>query len=48
MKYLLYLSPTVRQCIDYDSQKFKEIYNQKTSVERAFSRLSEKAKKMQL
>lgn len=37
--YLLRLSPTVRQYIDYNSQRFKEIYNQRTSVERAFSRL---------
>lgn len=37
--YLLRLSPTVRQYIDYDSQRFKGIYNQRTSVERVFSRL---------
>lgn len=38
--YLLRLSPTVRQFIDYNSQRFKEIYNQRTSAERAFSQLS--------
>lgn len=37
--YLLRLSPSVRQYIDYDSQRFKGIYNQRTSVERVFSRL---------
>lgn len=37
--YLLRLFPTVRQYINYDSQRFKRIYNQRTSVERVFSRL---------
>jgi len=37
--YLLRLSPTVRQYIDYDSRRFKDIYNQRSSVERVFSRL---------
>lgn len=37
--YLLRLSSSVRQYIDYDSQRFKGIYNQRTSVERVFSRL---------
>ena len=37
--YLLRLSPTVRWQIDYNSQKFKKIYNQRTSAERVFSRL---------
>jgi transposase len=37
--HLLRLSPTVRKYIDYNSQRFKEIYNQRTSVERVFSRL---------
>ena len=37
--YLLRLSPTVRQYIDYDSRRFKAIYNQRSSIERVFSRL---------
>lgn len=37
--YLLRLSPTVRWHIDYNSQRFKRIYNQRTAVERVFSRL---------
>lgn len=37
--YLLRLSPTVSQYIDYDSRRFKDIYNQRSSVERVFSRL---------
>ena len=37
--YLLRLSPTVRQYIDYDSRRFKEIYNKRSSAERVFSRL---------
>jgi hypothetical protein len=37
--YLLRLSPTVRWHIDYNSQRFKRIYSQRTSVERVFSRL---------
>jgi hypothetical protein len=37
--YLIRLSPTVRQHIDYDSKRFKGIYHQRTSAERIFSRL---------
>ena len=37
--YLLRLTPTVRHYIDYNSQRFKEIYHQRTSAERALSRL---------
>ncbi len=37
--YLMRLSPSVRDKIDYGSARFKKIYNQRTSVERAFSRL---------
>jgi len=37
--YLMRLSPSIRDTIDYGSQRFKTIYNQRTSVERGFSRL---------
>jgi len=37
--YLLRLTPTVREYINYDSRIFREIYNQRSSVERVFSRL---------
>jgi transposase len=37
--YLLRLSTSVRDTIDYGSQRFKSIYNQRSSVERGFSRL---------
>lgn len=37
--HLLRLSPTVRQYIDYESRKFKDIYKQRSSIERTFSRL---------
>jgi hypothetical protein len=37
--YLLRFSPTLRRHIDYSSQRFKRIYNQRTSAERIFSRL---------
>ena len=37
--YLLRLSPSIRDTIDYGSQRFKEIYSHRTSVERGFSRL---------
>jgi hypothetical protein len=37
--YLLRLSPSIRDTIDCGSQRFKTIYNQRTSVERGFSRL---------
>lgn len=37
--YLLRLTPTVRKYINYDSMIFKNIYNQRSSAERVFSRL---------
>jgi hypothetical protein len=37
--YLMRLTPNVRNRIDYGSRRFKKIYNQRTSVERVFSRL---------
>jgi hypothetical protein len=37
--YLLRLSPSIRDTIDYGSLRFKTIYHQRTSVERGFSRL---------
>jgi hypothetical protein len=37
--YLMRLSPSVRDTIDYGSLRFKKIYNQRSSVERVFSRL---------
>jgi len=37
--YLMRLSPSVRDVIDYGSLHFKKIYNQRSSVERVFSRL---------
>jgi hypothetical protein len=37
--YLVRLTPTVRDQIAYGTQRFKLIYNQRTSVERIFSRL---------
>ena len=37
--YLLRLSPSIRDTIDYGSQHFKTVYNQRSSVERGFSRL---------
>lgn len=37
--YLLRLSPSIRDTIDYGSRYFKTIYNERTSVERGFSRL---------
>ena len=37
--YLMRLTPSVREKIDYGSKRFKEQYNQRTSVERVFSRL---------
>ena len=33
------LTPSVREKIDYGSERFKKQYNQRTSVERVFSRL---------
>ena len=36
---LIRLSPSVREKINYGTQRFKEIYNKRTSVERVFSRL---------
>jgi hypothetical protein len=37
--HLIRLSPSVRDTIDYGSLSFKKIYNQRSSVERVFSRL---------
>lgn len=37
--YLMRLSPSVRDTIDYGSLRFKKIYNQRSSIERVFSRL---------
>ncbi|MBN1272980.1 MAG: transposase [Candidatus Aminicenantes bacterium] len=37
--YLMRLSPSVRDTIAYGSLRFKKIYNQRSSVERIFSRL---------
>lgn len=37
--YLVRLTPTVRDQIAYGTQRFKLIYNQRTSMERIFSRL---------
>lgn len=37
--YLLRLSPSIRDTIDYGSHHFKTIYHQRSSVERGFSRL---------
>ena len=37
--YLVRLTPTVRDKIAYGTKRFKDIYNQRTSVERIFSRL---------
>jgi hypothetical protein len=36
---LIRLTPSVRGKINYGTQRFKEVYNQRTSVERVFSRL---------
>ena len=36
---LIRLTPNIREKINYGSQRFKNIYNTRTSVERAFSRL---------
>lgn len=36
---LIRLEPSVRTKIDYGTEKFKELYNTRTSVERVFSRL---------
>jgi hypothetical protein len=36
---LIRLAPSVREKIDYGTQRFKDVYNQRTSVERVFSRL---------
>ena len=36
---LIRLEPSVRTKIDYDTEKFKDLYNTRTSVERVFSRL---------
>jgi hypothetical protein len=37
--YLMRLSPSVRDRIDYGTLRFKKIYNQRSSAERIFSRL---------
>jgi hypothetical protein len=37
--YLMRLTPSVRENIDYGSKRFKKKYNLRTSVERVFSRL---------
>jgi hypothetical protein len=36
---LIRMSPSVREKIKYGTQRFKEVYNKRTSVERVFSRL---------
>ncbi len=36
---LIRLEPSIRTEVDYNTQKFKELYNTRTSVERVFSRL---------
>ena len=36
---LIHLEPSIRSEIDYGTQKFKELYNKRVSVERIFSRL---------
>jgi transposase len=36
---LIRMEPSIRSEIGYDTQKFKELYNKRTSVERIFSRL---------
>jgi len=36
---LIRMTPSIREKIDYGTQRFKEIYNKRTSVERVFSRL---------
>lgn len=37
--YLLCLTPSIREEIDYETEDFKSIYNRRTSIERVFSRL---------
>jgi len=37
--YLIRLTPSIREEIDYGSQQFKSLYNKRTSIERCFSRL---------
>ena len=37
--YLLRLTPSVREKIDYGTKRFKILYNQRTSAERVYSRL---------
>ncbi|RLB20281.1 MAG: DDE transposase, partial [Deltaproteobacteria bacterium] len=36
---LIRMTPSIREKIDYGTQRFKEIYNKRNSVERVFSRL---------
>jgi len=37
--YLIRLTPSIREEIDYETEDFKSIYNKRTSIERVFSRL---------
>ena len=37
--YLIRLTPSIREEIDYGSEEFKSLYNKRTSIERSFSRL---------
>jgi len=37
--YLIRLTPSIREEIDYGSREFKSLYNKRTSIERCFSRL---------
>jgi len=37
--YLIRLTPSIREEIDYGSEEFKSLYNKRTAVERSFSRL---------
>lgn len=39
MQFLIRLTPSVRENIEYGNQKFKSIYSQRTSAERVYSRL---------
>lgn len=36
---LIRMTPSIRNKINYDTQRFKEVYKRRTSVERVFSRL---------
>lgn len=37
--YLIRLTPSIREELDYGSEEFKSLYNKRTAVERSFSRL---------